>query len=651
MSSPGICKICGKPTRSKSSATCSPYCQGELLSQNLTGRNLSSGNTGQCAICKTPINHRTKTCEDIACKRQYELQKMDPTKLLPDLESRKMPDTIDQLELPGHGTIDWVDGNWVVECTPYVMIYLKRVFEKIPKGAHGKIILSGSLENARQLQWFRQRFPMPAPPKLEEMARAHEEHERTITNIIEKGTCPDYALAREPREYQKVAAHLCQTTGGLLLGDDVGLGKSMSAICAVHKTLPALIVTLTHLPNQWKREILATIPDAKVWIVPTAAPPTPNFMQTFSGKPDFVICSYSKLTGWAGTLAEYVRSVAYDEVQELRHAGTNRYLAAQRITAKTELRMGMSATPIYNYGDEIFNVLDLIKPGCLGHAAEFFREWCSGMNKKASIRENRAFGYFLRAQGLMLRRTRAEVKREIPPVQNIEYEIEHDEAVLNKWMKGCTELAKILLYSKEKNAAFRAGGEFDHRMRQATGLAKAPYVVEFVKMLLEAEKRVIVYAWHRAVYTEYAKGWTDYNPVFYTGTETPREKDKAVDAFIKGNSRILVLSLRAGAGLDGLQHVCRTVVYGELDWSPGIHVQCTGRLGRDGQQDPVTAYYLTSNEGADPVMLDVLDIKKQIAQFVDPDAPLTETKDPDHIKKLAERILGVKEDVFAEFGL
>jgi len=31
--------------------------------------------------------------------------------------------------------------------------------------------------------------------------------------------------------------------------------------------------------------------------------------------------------------------------------------------------------------------------------------------------------------------------------------------------------------------------------------------------------------------------------------------------------------------------------------------------------------------------------------------PLTETKDPDHIKKLAERILGVKEDVFAEFGL
>ena len=65
----------------------------------------------------------------------------------------------------------------------------------------------------------------------------------------------------------------------------------------------------------------------------------------------------------------------------------------------------------------------------------------------------------------------------------------------------------------------------------------------------------------------------------------------------------------------------------------------------------MTAYYLTSNEGADPVMLDVLDIKKQIAQFVDPDAPLTETKDPDHIKKLAERILGVKEDVFAEFGL
>jgi SNF2 family DNA or RNA helicase len=90
-----------------------------------------------------------------------------------------------------------------------------------------------------------------------------------------------------------------------------------------------------------------------------------------------------------------------------------------------------------------------------------------------------------------------------------------------------------------------------------------------------------------------------------------------------GQSRVLIMSLRSGAGLDGLQDWCSAAVFGELDWSPEVHRQCVGRLARDGQESTVVAYYMVSDDGTDPLMAEVLGIKKQQAEPIrDPDAPL-----------------------------
>jgi hypothetical protein len=53
--------------------------------------------------------------------------------------------------------------------------------------------------------------------------------------------------------------------------------------------------------------------------------------------------------------------------------------------------------------------------------------------------------------------------------------------------------------------------------------------------------------------------------VFFTGRESQAEKHEAKRAFCSGESKVLIMSLRAGAGLDGLQRVASIVVFGELD--------------------------------------------------------------------------------------
>ena len=111
--------------------------------------------------------------------------------------------------------------------------------------------------------------------------------------------------------------------------------------------------------------------------------------------------------------------------------------------------------------------------------------------------------------------------------------------------------------------------------------------------------------------------------------------------FKAGEAKVLIMSLRAGAGIDGLQHVCSTVVFGEIDWSPGVHEQDETRVFRDGQAKPFQAYYPLATDGSDPIIADILGIKRnQIDGLRDPYAAVVEeAPTDDRIKRLAEAYL------------
>jgi hypothetical protein len=122
-------------------------------------------------------------------------------------------------------------------------------------------------------------------------------------------------------------------------------------------------------------------------------------------------------------------------------------------------------------------------------------------------------------------------------------------------------------------------------------------------MIVENGEKVVLAGWHRDVYDIWLKELEDLKPVMFTGSETTKQKDDAVKAFVEGDSKVFIISLRSGAGLDGLQHACSTVVFGELDWSPHVCDQVLARVDRDGQTKHVQAYYLTIADGSDPFMI------------------------------------------------
>lgn len=552
----------------------------------------------------------------------------------------------------GQVTLNKETRNWVIDCEAQVMVRLKRVFERIAKTAKGHAVLADTPENGRELAWFLERYPMTMDDGDARALLARDKQHRAlgeqIARILAGGYTPrEFDLAMPPREYQRVAADLALQTGQLLVGDDLGLGKTATAICVLSdpRARPALVVTLTHLPRQWRAELQKFLPGAAVHIVKGTTPYDLNPI------PDVIVMNYHKLDGWAHALNGKVKSVVFDEVQELRRTGTTqkpslKYEGARLVASGADIRVGLSATPIFNFGGELFNVMDVLAPGALGEWPEFAREWTTdGSDRtKAVVKEPRALGSYLREQGLMLRRTRREVGRELPGLSIVPHTIDANLDEIDKVASSAMELARVILRQGQhaKMEKLKAAEELSWRLRQATGIAKAHFVAEFVRMLVESGEQVLLFGWHREVFRIWMERLADFNPVMFTGSESVNQKDAAKQAFVDGAAKVLIMSNRAGAGIDGLQGVCRTVVIGELDWSPKVHEQGIGRVYRDGQIEPCVAYYLIADCGSDPVIVDVLGLKRTQADgIMDPTAALIEESqvDPERIKTLATEFL------------
>lgn len=573
------------------------------------------------------------------------------------------------------GTIGLASGQlfFDIECAPHVAIMLRRVFEGAHRKSAGSFWLSATSANAHKLEWFMSRHPLEFVDddtrKL--FGKLVREENKRLKSIIEIETedyvPPMFELALPPRDYQRIPADLALRTNRILIADDLGLGKTIEAICAlsVKRTLPALVVAMSHLQRQWERQIALFAPSLSTHRIQSTKPYKFRGHVGYRGgepfelkkQPDVLITTYNKLDGWADLLASICRTVIFDEIQDLRHASTKKYAAAMAISKEMAFRIGLSATPIYNYGKEIFNVCDVLSPGELGTESEFISEWCGKHaarpegerpedRDKMCVTDPAALGTHLRSIGMMIRRTRKDVGRELPGLTVVRHVVEIDRRSVDEVSADVAELAKrVLARAGSGHEIMQWSNEIDWRMRQVTGIAKAPGVIDLVRLLVESGERVLLFAWHHEVYAQYRSLLEKHGIRFlmYTGAETEKQKDENLQAFIRREADVLIMSLRAGAGTDGLQHVSRTVVIGELDWSPKVIDQDIARVNRDGQPDKVMAYIAVAEEGSDPVIADVLGLKNaQATGITDPDkadkAVLTGATG-DHVRRLAIDVL------------
>lgn len=525
---------------------------------------------------------------------------------------------------PGHvyGTLSYNRRSkcWVVKGDPSVTEMCKRLFPGTAGSKRGEARFTAHRRMVGELCWLMMRFPLTVKlsdltlwDKAVQDARDAAIRKEKAARMPLRMTPPEGSFCGELMAFQQEGLAFLMQHERCLLADEMGLGKTVQALAYLASTqsFPALVIPPAHLVRNWQEE-------AGRFLRVEGRAPRVHVIQGLKPydlpEADIYIMHYLLLRGWKEVLPDFpCRAVIFDEIQELRHSGTEKYSAASLLSEGCERVIGLSGTPIYNKGGEIWNVVNILDFHFLGDWESFSREWCYGYGNAVVVKPD-LLGAYLKREGLMLRRTKQEVLKELPPKRRLVQELDWNDKVYARLMEPL--LPQLLRWKTdgELTASQRALLEesISLRARQATGVAKAPYVCQFVRALLEGGEKVLLFAHHHEVMDAYKRELHLFSPGFITGRETSAMKDQAVERFMTGRTDVLCISLRAASGLNLQRATC--VVFGELDWSPAVHSQAEDRAHRIGQEDSLLCYYLVSPQGSDAVMQEALGLK--VSQFI-----------------------------------
>jgi SWI/SNF-related matrix-associated actin-dependent regulator of chromatin subfamily A-like protein 1 len=441
---------------------------------------------------------------------------------------------------------------------------------------------------------------------------------------------------------------------GILLADQMGLGKTIQALGLINDQPErfggkVLVICPASLKLNWARE-------AEKWLIkkPTICIPTPKKPEGIA-EASLVIINYDI----AGKLKEKLMAeswdlVIVDEAHALKNSKAIRTRAilggGRERTAPLPARfwLMMTGTPILNRPCEMWTLLQTLDKQGLG--ADFF-----GYHRRYCDAKNNGFGWdFSGASNLdelqeklrssiMIRRLKEDVLKELPAKRrsiipldaagktgrlvqaekDLQEKAEQIAAAIRA--KGTDETEAAIV--EQLRAAASAALEDMSRIRAELAIIKAEECAGLLTDKASSEPTLIFCHHHASIDITVEKlraaglrvGKLD-------GRDSLAARDALVQDFQAGKLDAAVLQIHsAGVGLTLTRS--RSVVFLELDWTPGKMAQAEDRVHRIGQENSVQIDYLVYDKSLDALLAKTL-LKKEavIAKAMDNTEP-TETKE------------------------
>ena len=450
-------------------------------------------------------------------------------------------------------------------------------------------------------------------------------------------------------EYQIYAAKKVLNTfrGRAMLCDEVGLGKTIEAgIILLEYILRGLvrrvlILTPPSLTTQWKEEM-----ESK-FNLDFVLHDDPDFRR--SGADSWHI--YDKVIASIHTAklkrnAEEISKLTYDmliidEAHYLRNRNTLAWKFANSLKKKYMLML--TATPIQNSLEELYNVITILKPGQLKTVSEFKRTF---MQRGEHLKPKNTQRLRELLNGVMVRNTRALAHVRLPPrnARIIRIQLTDDERDL---YDGLTNFVKHnYLQAEEKRArthqftlrtlqeeigssVFSVLPTLEKMIKksgtQRNGLVKLYDLAKRIKddaktkammQVIEAHQdKVIVFTKFVKTLEHICNTLDEYGMPFsrFMGSMSIAEKDRAIEDFA-GQNRILVSTEIGGEGRN-LQF-CNAIINYDLPWNPQRIEQRIGRIHRVGQEREVYIFNFSAENTIEAYILDVLDAKINMFELV-----------------------------------
>jgi superfamily II DNA or RNA helicase len=430
--------------------------------------------------------------------------------------------------------------------------------------------------------------------------------------------------------------------GRVLLADEVGLGKTIEACLTLKEywmrglARKALILTPASLVGQWVDELTE-----RFALTPVGADAQlVRRDEEFWTREPLVVASLP-LARQAG-LRDRLSRIEYDLViVDEAHGLKNRASAGWQLVndLKKRFLLLLSATPVGNNLTELFNLIQLLRPGLLQGEAQFRREYgqieaLSQAGRRDRLRE------LLRE--VMVRNTRAHIDLKLPkriaathiirPAPEEANVLDALAVVIRDKYNTATaadrwRMTTLQMQAGSGPAALRFGlrdhaGQPDADPFAAVvaaldqiGGRRSAKVEALLDLARRSPEKKIVFTRFRATLDELDAALTAAGhrvSVFHGGLSSV-DKQRAIDAF-EGDAAIL-LSTEVGGEGRNLQF-CRTVINYDLPWNPVTIEQRVGRVHRIGQTRDVYIFNLCLAGSVEERILSILHDKINMFELV-----------------------------------
>lgn len=438
----------------------------------------------------------------------------------------------------------------------------------------------------------------------------------------------------ELRPYQWLGVcwlqHLKQLGFNGLLADDMGLGKTLQTLAHLsleHKrgelAQPALIVAPTSLLPNWAKEIRRFCPHLQAHVVHGG-----QRHQTWPHNPVHIyITSYHLLVRdldlWANKGLSWL---VLDEAQTIKNPQTHVSRAVREL--KAQHRLCLSGTPVENHLGELWALLDFLEPGVLGNQRQFKSHYQKPIEQEGN--GERLQQLLTRIAPLMLRRTKNQVARDLPPktvVQQVIPLSEEQQAFYQRLKQDDWQILMQQLEGVEnpgqKQMLLLAALI---RLRQACcdprllsedkiPSAKTDYCVEMLESLVSEGRAVLVFSQFTRMLDILAERLNDVGINYLMLTGQTRDRAELVDAFQEGKAPVFLISLKAGGvGLNLTR--ADTVIHFDPWWNSAAEEQASDRAHRIGQTQPVFVYKLIAENTIEEKIAELQESKALLSQQV-----------------------------------
>ncbi len=437
--------------------------------------------------------------------------------------------------------------------------------------------------------------------------------------------------------------------GKALLCDEVGLGKTIEAGLIFSELRmrglirSALVLVPPSLIEQWQGEM------RRKFSLDLVSHDDPAFQERgASAWNDFDLIIASLHTAKrephrSRILARPWDLVVVDEAHHLRNSKTQSWKLVSEL--RKQFVLLLTATPVQNNLEELFNLVNLLEPGLLRTAKQFSKEFIDRKDKltprnldelhrlleEVMVRNRR------NTVGLQFTRRWARTDRIAPT--KAEHDLYHGVAGLvreqlraKKTKGGLSRMALMALQMALGSSAQATAGTLG-RLAESAGLSDAERdgladlsrranaltdnskVDHLLKLLTEYPDKIVIFTHFRATQEmlEARLSKAGHEVAVFHGGLQRLAKEAAINHF-KGSARLL-LCTEAGSEGRNLQFAQAVCNY-DLPWSPMRIEQRIGRLSRIGQTRDIHVFNLVAAGTVEEAVLHLLEAKLNMFELV-----------------------------------